>query len=217
VNSTLRKVGAFAVLASCTLTSTGVSYRPHSPVLLRRMSPLSNCPAYSGGTGILVDGDFSQAPDPGDHWPNFTKGQSFAPDWVVAKRNIDFAGSTAWGYNAGFCSVDLDGWKAGAIEYGGISTKRGATYTVTWEFSGNDFSCSNGSPVVKQMRVKAGKASQSFAWDTSSGNTVQNGDWAVETWNFQASGRLTVLSFLSEDPRTSNCGPVVGPVSVTQS
>lgn len=69
----------------------------------------SDCPALSGGTGILTDGDFSQTADPESNNPTYYKGHVFAPNWVVYKRNIDFNGSTYWDM-AGLCSVDLDGY-----------------------------------------------------------------------------------------------------------
>jgi hypothetical protein len=66
------------------------------------------CPVLPGGTGILVDGDFSQGVDLGSKWNHVFKGDVLAPEWIVSKGNINFYGSTAWNVD-GFCSVDLDG------------------------------------------------------------------------------------------------------------
>jgi hypothetical protein len=42
----------------------------------------------AGGTGILPDGDFSQAIDPEQKGPTYKKGYVFAPDWEISKGNI---------------------------------------------------------------------------------------------------------------------------------
>jgi hypothetical protein len=190
------------------------------PSPLVRSHPIMNqadCPAYSGGTGILADGDFSQAVDPGNNYPDFRKGSLFAPDWSVSKSNINFYGSTSFGYPAGYCAVDLDGSPgAGAIRHNAFATTKGEMYTVTFLFSGDGFGCYGQSPPLKTMLVKADAQFQTFTWNTADGNTAQNDDWGQESWSFQARGQSAVMTFRSEDPKASNCGPVVAAISVTQ-
>lgn len=195
----------FAFLASTAGAATAV-VRPHAP----RVHHLANCPAYAGGTGILTDGDFSQATDPGNQLPTFTHGEAFAPDWVVAHRNINLYGSTAWGPSSGFCSVDLDGQKVGTIAHAGIPTQSGSQYTVTFMMSGNG-ACG---PTVKQMTLIAGSQSVQFTWNISSGNDAQNNAWAPESWTFTAHGSVSTLEFQSKDPKRNACGAVVAAIAV---
>jgi hypothetical protein len=63
---------------------------------VRMASGSGACPALSGGTGILPDGDFSQAADPPTLGDDDKKGIVFAPDWEVSQRTIDFMGTTSW-------------------------------------------------------------------------------------------------------------------------
>src|SRR5580658_4117989 len=72
---------------------------------MRTASTSGDCPALSGGTGILPDGDFSQALDPGDSGPVYAKGYVFAPDWVVSKGNINFDGAGVWGGGLNGCGI----------------------------------------------------------------------------------------------------------------
>jgi Protein of unknown function (DUF642) len=179
-------------------------------------SASQNCPAYPGGTGILVDGDFSQAADSRGFY-GFGKGQIFAPLWKVSKSRIEFYSTAGWGGYTPWCSVDLDASpSAGGIKHEKFATTPGAMYSVTFEFSGNNVNCYGSSPKVKTMEVKAAGQSHRFTFDTSGGMGAGHGDWEVESWSFQADSSLTKLAFKSKDVASSNCGPVVGPVSVTQ-
>lgn len=168
------------------------------------------CPGLPGGSGILQDGDFSQGTDLGDKWDHVFKGDVFAPDWIVSKRNINFYGSTAWNVD-GLCSVDLDGTPGpGGIAHDLFETKQGQQYSVTFFFSGNG-ACG---PTVKKMHVKAAKQSEDLTWDTSGGRTAQNGFWSEEAFQFTASNATTKLRFNSQDRPRSDCGPVVAGISV---
>jgi choice-of-anchor C domain-containing protein len=207
-----------AIWASLTLTAglAGSSSAFSSQVRSQRthfVRPFASlCPAYPGGTGLLVDGDFSQATDPGSSLPTFKNGHTFAPDWVVFHKNINLYGSTAWNPQTGFCSVDVDGQKPGGIEHSAFATTTGATYTVSFLLSGNG-ACG---PTVKQMLIGAAGQSQQFTWDISNSNDAQHNQWAPESWSFQANSSSAVLTFLSQDPKRNACGPVVAAISVTQ-
>jgi hypothetical protein len=172
----------------------------------------ANCPVYSGGTGILSDGDFSQVVDPGTNLPTYAKGTVFAPDWVVTKHTIDLYGSSAWRAGTGYCSVDVDGTPGpGGIRHAPFATIQGAQYTVTFLFSGNG-ACG---PTVKTMVIKSGGQSATFTWDLTSEGDAQNGNWAQESWTFTAQKPTATVLFASKDHPKGNCGPVVAAVSVT--
>jgi hypothetical protein len=182
----------------------------HMTASVHAATASGDCPALPGGTGILTDGDFSRAADSGGHFYDYHKGYAFAPDWKVSKGTIDFAGSTLWDLD-GLCSVDTDGYTAGGIETSAFAMKRGASYTLSFVLSGNG-DCA---PTVKTLKVSVGRQFTTYTWDTSSGNDVQNGDYATEIWKFNATERFSTLTLVSQDPKNSGCGAVVGGMAIT--
>jgi len=205
---------AIAILAGCggSQGKTG-TIPPGTASRARTASTSGECPALSGGTGIIPDGDFSQGENAGTQSPTWYKGQVFAPAWEVSKGNIDFAGSTDYGAGLdGLCSVDLDGYyTVGGIRSSAFHTKRGAQYTLSFLLSGNGH-CS---PTIKRMKVKKDRQFTAYSWNISSGYDVQDGDYATETWQFRAD-RLSTLTFVSQDPKGSSCGAVVGGIAITK-
>jgi hypothetical protein len=207
---------AAAMLAGCGASQSGAGVPgvvPQSAVRQRTTSEY--CPGVAGGTGILPDGDFSQAINPGQKGPTYKKGYIFAPDWEVSKRNIDFNGSAGWGGEGldNLCSVDLDGYyKVGGIRTSAFQAEPEASYTLSFIFSGNG----GGGPTVKTMKIEIDHQSTTFTWSISGGNDVQNNDYAAETWKFTAGKEHAVLRFVSEDPKKSTYGPVVGGMAITQ-
>jgi Protein of unknown function (DUF642) len=171
----------------------------------------AKCTANPSGTGLLADGDFSRADDPGGGY-TVRGGQKFAPRWQATGNTIEFYSSLFKTPN-GECSVDLDGTPGpGGIKHSGFATTPSAVYTVNFLFSGNG-ACN---PVVKTMEVDAAGQSAQFTFDTSNGNNAQNGDYVTESWSFTAYGPRARLQFKSLDAK-SNCGPVVAGISVSQS
>lgn len=201
-----------AALSGC----SGSTTQPVVPLNLSAIRPATglNCPAYSGGSGILVDGDFSLASDPGDKYIAYTKGQTFAPEWVMAgAHNLNFVGSTYWNVDS-LCSANLDGaLGTGAAIHQGFVTVRNTVYTVTFLLSG-DGSCA---PTTKTVVVKAENQSKTFTWNTASGNDAQDGNYTAETWSFTANALMAHLEFKSLDPKHSQCGAVIAGVGVTAS
>jgi hypothetical protein len=126
----------FLSVASAVILALGIAAgaAAYSAVIRPHRSPLSrpltgpNCPASPGGSGLLPDGDFSQAPDFLSSGSTYNKGQTFAPLWRAAKGNVDFLGSTYWDM-AGLCNVDLDGFNSGGIAHAGFATTPGVAYT----------------------------------------------------------------------------------------
>jgi len=208
----------FAGVAATILTSLAVGAAAPIRVPVRATAETQyakeqKCPRWSGGSGMLHDGDFSEAPYPGSSWITYGRGVKFAPRWTVRRRTIDFVG----GYFAppqGVCSIDLDGDFAlgsiGKIAHEPFDTVEGTRYTVTFLFSGNGFSA----PTVKTMVVRAAGQSQIFTWNVSNGNDAQNGDFQTESWTFTALGPKTRLEFASHDPARSCCGPVIAAIAV---
>jgi hypothetical protein len=213
-----------ALLAGCNAHGTSASiplgFEASRPPAGR---PSANCPSKPKGSGILTDGDFSQAPDPGS-WQEIPVGTKFAPDWVVSERTIDFYGSdVSWHEPHGLCSVDLDGSGrsgVGAITHAPVKTMVDATYTIDFIMSGNaNCARGQGNPRVKRLLVEAvsrnGNVGKVFSWNTAQDHDAQHGDFARVRWHFTALGDKTSFVFQSLDrPDYSNCGPVVAGMSV---
>jgi hypothetical protein len=173
-----------------------------------RVNPATNCPKLSGGTGLLSDGDFSQATQPSSYM-GFNKGQSFAPSWRrVTKGAIKLVSSTYWNVN-GLCSIDLDGGTAGTITHNGVTTTVNSKYTVTFYLSGNG----DGGPAIKTLKLSAASVSKTFTWDTSNGNDPRHGKYAKKSWTFTAVKTGTSVKFASLDP-PGTYGPVIAGISV---
>lgn len=212
-----RHVGSLLLVGLACLTTASAAPAPRVESRLHRVPPpQSTCPAWPSGSGLLADGDFSQASDPGNVHTGIKKGNEFAPDWIArGPRTIDFYGTQnpLWQTPNNVCNVDLDGTPGpGGIEHAAFSTSKHATYTVTFELSGNG-ACE---PTVKEMTVSVSHDQfQLFTWDTSSGQDAQNGVWSQESWRFRGVGNLTNLRFQSDDPK-GNCGALVAAIAVAK-
>jgi choice-of-anchor C domain-containing protein len=206
---------ALVLLAGCVGSSVGSSLAGFEPSTIHNL-PLASgthCPQYAKGSGLLSDGDFHQAKNPGANYLTFSKGQSLAPSWKVTKLNINFVGTMFWSFD-GLCSVDLDGQSAvGGIAHHSFVTKKGALYTVSFLMSGNSYCAAT----VKKMKVVAGNKSVLFKWDTAGGHSVQYGKFAHRHFQFTATAPATTLVFDSLDQAGSGCGPVIGAIAVTKS
>jgi hypothetical protein len=167
------------------------------------------CSGNPSGTGILPDGDFSQAMEPnGDQLEK--RGKKFAPDWTVKKHDIGFVSSSYWNMN-GLCSVDMDAnSKTGTIETHPFTTKKNTTYAVTFLMSG-DGSCG---PTTKTLKVSANGHGTTFIWNTANGNDVQSGYYGLESLTFKANKTTAQVEFASKDPAGSSCGAVIAGAAV---
>jgi uncharacterized protein DUF642 len=171
------------------------------------------CPAWPGGSGILKDGDFSLAVNPGNIREAIPATTKFAPRWVaLGPQTIDFYGNENpdWSAPNGVCNVDLDGTPGP----GGIQTTFAAapatSYTLTFEMSANA-TCGS---TVKEVLLKAsGGQSTTLTWNTANGNDAEHGVWDQESWRFVATKRHMKISFESEDPE-GNCGALIAAVAV---
>ncbi len=108
------------------------------------------------------------------------------------------------------CGVDLDGYSPGGIKSAPFPTKPGASYTLSFLFSGNGET----GPTVKKMVVEVDRQSSLFSWKITNGNDAQNGDYLTETWGFKATKNYSVIKFTSKDPRGSASGPVIGGMAI---
>jgi hypothetical protein len=206
---TLAGCGAAGVGSGVARQAAAQTWSRSSPTAL----PEGNCEGVEGGPGILPDGDFSLAPDPGSE-QGLHKGDVFAPDWVVTgPRTVDFySGSTShWVQPDGLCNVDLDGTPGpGGILHDPFRTKLHARYTVTFTYSGNN-ECP---PAIKHMLVSIERVQKPYAWSTLNGNGTLDGHWLQTSFQFTAFHHLATLQFQSKDP-VGHCGAVVAGISIT--
>lgn len=206
-----------AVIAQ--LTMLFASAAPNEAATVRtapvHRASVTLCPALPGGTGMLPDGDFSQAYVPaGSGDGQYGKGQTLAPSWTVVRRTINFVGPQFWNI-AGLCSVDLYGIDVGAIVSAPFPTVASATYTLTFYLSGNGCCGGGDPPKVKRMKIRAAGQTARFRWKTGKHHDVEHGVWTQESWSFQATGSTTAIEFVSEDqPRTSTRGAVIAGMSL---
>jgi len=160
---------AVGILAGCSGSLGQTRTIPQATASrVRTASTSEDCPALSGGTGILPDGDFSQATNPGDAGPVYDRAQAFAPDWVVNKGTINFDGTGIWyGVLGDYCSVDLDGNTAGGIRTKPFRTKPGASYTLSFVLSG----VGGTRPTVKKVQISIDdREFNVYSWDCAGGN-----------------------------------------------
>ena len=211
--------GISVVLTSTLVASAGanpVRFSPNMHAQSMHRSTSGICGSLPSGSGILPDGDFSQAANPGNDTA-VGPGTEFAPGGTSAgPHTIDFYGTGSgvpWAEPVGLCSVDLDGTPGpGSIQHTPFPTQPGSKYVLSFLFSGNG-ACR---PTIKKMEVRVGRVSKRFTWNVSNGNSAQNGVWTPETIDFMAVHSTTKLEFVSRDHRDGNCGPAVAGISVTQ-
>jgi hypothetical protein len=210
--------GISVVLASTLVTSASASpvrFNQQVRVHVIQRSSLGNCGALPSGSGVLPDGDFSQAANPGNN-TGVGPGTVFAPGWTsTGPRTVDFYGTAngvPWAEPDGLCSVDLDGTPGpGSIKHDRFATQPGVKYTLSFLFSGNG-ACG---PQIKKMELRVGRVSKRFSWNTEGAKSAQSGDWQPEVVQFMAVHATTRLAFISRD-LGGNCGPAVAGISVTQ-
>jgi hypothetical protein len=224
--SRIAAVVLVSTLAGCSGgAATQSAFAPAPGVALTQSRTPANqklhCPGWPAGSGLLADGDFSEAPDPAVT-QGLRVGTEFAPHWIVRERTIDFYGpGDAWKVPSNACVVDLDGsgsMGAGAIAHSPVETKIGRTYTLGFLFSGNKH-CAHyqHGPPIKTMLVEAAglrtTLGQIFYWNTANGHDAEHGVFEPRTWTFTATNRRTEFYFKSLDrPVTTNCGPMVAAV-----
>jgi choice-of-anchor C domain-containing protein len=165
--------------------------------------------AAAAQPNLVVDGDFSAAPNPGG-FATYAKGSKAITGWTVTKASVDLIG-TYWSAPHGARSVDLDGTPGfGAIAQS-FRTVPGAKYVLTFLLSAND-QCA---PTIKHLHVTVAAAATNFSVNASTSG-VGNHVWALKTVPFKASRPMTTLQFASADTTGGQCGPVVATIKVVK-
>jgi hypothetical protein len=202
--------GLSATASAKTLTTTVRVTAGHPSVVLGPLVHKTKCPAWPSGTGLLSDGDFSEAKYPGSSYTTLYYRHG-VPGWFGETANL--CGSE-FQTPYGVCSIDVGGGASGGqIIHHFPRPQDHATYTLTFLLSGNG-ACG---PTVKALDLlvwgRHGGFEQTFTWDTSNGNDAQHGAFGMESWQFTIikEPQLALYARTSDD-----CGPVVAAFSLTQ-
>lgn len=161
-------------------------------------------PAFAATS--VSNGSFENGSNPGV-FTTVSAGQTNITDWNVVSGTVDYIG-TYWQASNGTRSIDMDGNDAGTISQT-LATTPGATYTVTFDMSGNP----DGGPVVKTMDVSAGTTTQSFSFDTTGISKTAMG-WVGKSFTFTTTSANTTLTFASTTP--GFYGAALDNVAITQ-
>ena len=170
---------------------------------------LTTKPATAGSSNLIVDGDFSAAPNPGS-FATYPKGSTAITGWTVTKATVDLIG-TYWTAPGGARSVDLDGTPGTGAIAQSFKTVPRAKYVVSFLLSGNG-DCP---PDIKRARVTAAGTSADFSIDTNKVSVHKN-IWLPKTVTFTATRPTTTLQFASMDPPGGQCGPVIAAIKVVR-
>lgn len=156
----------------------------------------------------VTNGSFEAGTDPGVFTQLNAVNNANIDGWTVQTGSVDYIGSY-WNASNGSRSIDLSGASAGSISQV-VPTVIGATYTVTFDLSGNPV----GGPSLKEVIVSAtGGTPQNFTYDTTiKGNTLSDMKWEAKSYTFVATSVSTTLTFASTI--ASAFGPALDNVSL---
>lgn len=145
--------------------------------------------------GFITNGSFETGVNPpASGFSKLVAGSTAIEGWTVIGGSVDWVQNSIWQASDADRSLDLSGSAPGGVTQD-LVTVVGETYVVTFDLAGN---CAGG-PVVKEMEVSAGAASQVFTFDTT-GKTFAYGmdlGWETHQWSFIAESTVTSLTFLS--------------------
>ena len=154
--------------------------------------------------------------------------------WTVTQNSVDWI-KTYWEQpSTGSYSIDMNGTRnAEHLSANGqiaqtFATSAGATYVVAFQLSGNfNSACQLPTPGRQTLWVDApavpgGTATadlgSAYTFTEPSSWSYTNMGWTVEKYSFTAAQGTTssTLTFTADPNNTTNCGPAVGDVSVTE-
>lgn len=139
-------------------------------------------------------------------------GDTSVTGWEVGSGTVDYINGY-WVASDGVASFDLTGSSgaAGSV-FQTLTTVVGATYTVTFDLSGNPA----GPPALKLGTVQAtGAPSQPLSYDVAvNSNTLGNMKWEPQLYSFMATSSSTILTFTSTT--SGYFGPALDNVVVTE-
>ena len=183
-------------------------------------------------TGIITNGKFilTGATDPisGSFQTvcATTSASGSIAGWTVTSGSVDVIGTYWANETSSSNSLDMNGTPSNCLSGSGRSQAAGtisqtfstildATYVVQFWFAGNP-TLSN-SPQTKVLFVSAtGGMSTTYTFHNTASTTRTAMGWVHEAYTFVATSSTTVLTFAATTSNTSNTGPAIDNVTVTQ-
>jgi choice-of-anchor C domain-containing protein len=151
------------------------------------------------------NGSFESGNAPGPSFITLGAGSTAINSWSINSGAIDYIGGY-WTASDGNRSVDLNATVPGVISQT-FDTLVGKPYEVLFDLAGNPA----GGPTVKQMQVSAAGNFQNYDFDIT-GNSLSSMGWIEKSFEFNAVGTETTLTFSSLI--TGAYGPAIDNVRV---
>ncbi len=161
---------------------------------------------------LVVNGSFEEGPtlEGTTTWTTLDKDSTAIKGWTVTRGQIDLL-STNWQAGEGKRSLDLHGSPGiGGVKQT-LATKKGKTYTVTFQMAGNP----GGQVTEKSLWVAAAGEKKKFTFDAK-GKSHEAMGWEKMTWEFTATADETELELYSAETADEFAGPALDDVSVKE-
>jgi hypothetical protein len=175
----------------------------------------------AGATTSLTNGNFAGSPTAPFEtvWASGTSANPTAiPGWTVTQGSVDWINGywpAPTGSPAGSLSIDMNGTPGGGdsvtagILTQTLATDANATYVVQFGLSGNT-QC--GSSTQDVSVSSSGSAPVNYVTNLS----ADQGQWASSAYSFVATSNSTTLTFAADPTDFTNCGAVIGNVTLTE-
>jgi choice-of-anchor C domain-containing protein len=138
----------------------------------------------------------------------FVTNSTTIADWSVTQGSVDWVG-TYWQAEQGIASIDLSGNGEGKISQTITGLTKGHEYEISFWLAGNP----DGGPGGKTGTIKVTANGTAYKFDYPvTDQTHSNMDWVPETLDFTATGKTTLLQFVSTT--NSPYGPVIDNVGI---
>ena len=176
-------------------------------LLLAATSPSAPVPKAAE---LVTNGSFEDGPDV-ETYVTADPESTAIKGWTVTRGQIDYIATKHWGAADGKRSLDLHGSPGiGGVKQT-LATKKGKTYTVTFQVAGNP----GGNPTEKSVWVAAAGDKKKFTFDAK-GHTHEKMGWEKMTWEFIATADETELELYSAETTDELAGPALDNVSVKE-
>lgn len=179
------------------------------PVALLLAASAASAPVPKVAVELVKNGSFEEGPE-GKEWWALEKGSTEITGWTVTRGGIDLL-TTNWQAGEGKRSLDLHGSPGiGGVKQT-LATKKGKTYTVTFQMAANP----GGQVTEKSLYVAAAGEKKKFTFDAKGHSHEQMG-WEKMTWEFTADADETDLEIYSAETTDEFAGPALDDVSVKE-
>lgn len=181
------------------------------PVALMLAASMPSAPVPKANVELVKNGSFEEGPDLPQGWMGVDKDSTKITGWTVTRGQIDLLSDKHWQAGEGKRSLDLHGSPGiGGVKQT-LATKKGKTYTVTFQMGSNP----GGHPTEKSLWVEAAGKRKKFTFDSKEKSLTDMG-WEAMTWEFTATDDETELELYSAEDADPFAGPALDNVSVRE-